>query len=117
MVPRGEWYYELGGRACGPVSADEMAGLAAGGTVRSFTLVWAAGAAGWQPAVGILPKLFETGGPAPHRRPAPGWQKAVAGGLAVLALLSVAAVGAVLLKNRLTRSAAGQPVATRSHTA
>jgi hypothetical protein len=44
-----QWFCALGGRPRGPFAADEMVVLARKGKVRSSTLLWHAGADGWQP--------------------------------------------------------------------
>jgi hypothetical protein len=43
------WFCAIDGRARGPYSADEMLALAHKGNVRTSTLIWRPGAAGWKP--------------------------------------------------------------------
>jgi uncharacterized membrane protein YhaH (DUF805 family) len=56
-----EWYYALGQQRHGPVRENEVARLAAAGTIGRETLVWRAGMEGWEIAQEALP---------PHLRPA-----------------------------------------------
>ena len=43
------WYYAEGGEQRGPVSAEELAGLARAGTVTDQTLIWHEGLPAWEP--------------------------------------------------------------------
>jgi len=56
-----DWYYALGQQRQGPVGENEVARLAAGGTITRETLVWRSGMEGWESAQEALP---------PHLRPA-----------------------------------------------
>lgn len=41
------WYYKLGRRQAGPVSAEDLGGLAEKGTIKPDTLLWHRGLAAW----------------------------------------------------------------------
>lgn len=56
------WFYAANGQQQGPFPEDRLRDLIANGTVRSDTLVWTEGMAGWQRA-GEVPGLMLAGGP------------------------------------------------------
>jgi hypothetical protein len=59
------WYYELDGRAVGPVSEADLKLLAENDTLRPDARAWTEGMAGWQPAAAVVPRAFadvEVGG-------------------------------------------------------
>ena len=49
------WYYALNGQQLGPVSDQDLAKLAASGTINANTLVWRDGQADWQPVATACP--------------------------------------------------------------
>ena len=49
------WYYALNGQQLGPVPEQELARLAAAGSINTGTLVWRDGLADWQPLGAVLP--------------------------------------------------------------
>jgi S1-C subfamily serine protease len=86
-----QWYYELQGRAVGPVPESDLKLLAENGTLKPDARVWSDGMIEWEPAVAVVPRAFaevETGG---------GWnfQHVVALILATAAVASVAILGVV----------------------
>lgn len=56
-----QWYYIRNGQRYGPVPADELARLAATGTLQASDLVWKAGLQEWLPARSIEDLSFSTG--------------------------------------------------------
>ena len=64
------WFYAANGQQQGPFPEAQLRDLIARGTVRSDTLVWSEGMAGWQRA-GEIPGLMPAGG-APPSVPQPG---------------------------------------------
>lgn len=65
-----DWYYADGGRQVGPLGEDDFRRLVDEGRVRSSTLVWHEGMAGWQPLGEVASQL--TAAPGGEGRPAPG---------------------------------------------
>lgn len=51
------WYYALDGKQQGPASEEELARLAASGTITGATLVWREGLGDWQPLSVARPDL------------------------------------------------------------
>lgn len=61
------WFYAANGQQQGPFAEDRFRDLISNGTVRSDTLVWTEGMAGWQKAAEV-PGLMPAGGPPPMAR-------------------------------------------------
>jgi hypothetical protein len=55
-LPLVHWHVASNGQATGPFSAAQLAQAVAAGTLRSDTLLWSAGMAGWM-AAGQVPQL------------------------------------------------------------
>lgn len=49
----GQWYYTKAGQRCGPISDEQLRGLAASGQLQPTDLVWSKGMAKWTPARNI----------------------------------------------------------------
>ena len=58
------WFYAANGQQQGPFGDAQLRDLISNGTVRSDTLVWTEGMAGWQKAMEV-PGLMPAGGPPP----------------------------------------------------
>ena len=63
------WFYAANGQQQGPFPEEQLHDLIARGTVRSDTLVWSEGMAGWQKA-GEIPGLMASAGAPPSISPA-----------------------------------------------
>lgn len=91
------WFYDLNGSPCGPVSESDLAALAADDRIFPYTLVWTDAQIDWQPAGGVLPRLFK-GATADDLRPPIGWwQPALGTGLVCVAMAAVFAAGLTYL--------------------
>lgn len=84
-----KWYYESAGDAVGPVTESGLGAAAENGALAPDARLWSEGMAGWTPALEVLPRVFD--GRATKR--AFGTQWTVAAILAVVAILSLAALG------------------------
>ena len=79
-MPSRSWFYAANGQQQGPFPEEQLHDLIARGTVRSDTLVWSEGMAGWQKA-GEIPGLMASAG-APPSMPQAGGPPAYPGGYA-----------------------------------
>lgn len=79
-MPSRSWFYAANGQQQGPFPEEQLHDLIARGTVRSDTLVWSEGMAGWQKA-GEIPGLMASAG-APPSIPQAGGPPAYPGGYA-----------------------------------
>ena len=57
------WYYAESGNKVGPISEIDMERLASNGTIKSDTLVWSEGMAGWQSYKEVNKELFKDKSP------------------------------------------------------
>jgi len=80
-MPSRSWFYAANGQQQGPFPEEQLQDLIARGTVRSDTLVWSEGMAGWQKA-GEIPGLMARP-PGPPAMPQAGAPPVYTGGQAV----------------------------------
>ncbi len=90
-VPK-KWYYEYQGDAVGPVEEKDLKAAAQNNTLQSDARVWCEGMADWQPAIAVLPRMFD----GVEEAEAPwGLVKTAAVILSTVAVASVIALGGV----------------------
>jgi S1-C subfamily serine protease len=88
-----EWFYEYQGEVVGPVSEKDLRVAAENETLTPKARVWSAGLDDWQPAIAILPRVFD----GLEFGSGFGWQKTTAAVLATVAFASVLAFGGVYM--------------------
>ncbi len=91
------WFYDLNGAPCGPVAESDLGALAADDRIFPYTLVWTEAQVRWQPAGGVLPRLFK-GATADDLRPSISWwQPALGVGMVCVAMAAVTGAGLTFL--------------------
>jgi hypothetical protein len=114
--PPEQWFYELNGEPCGPVTEAELGEMAEEEDIFPHTLVWTDSQTRWLPAGRAVRCLFKGMTHDELVPPPPGWQKWVGMTLVCLAMAAVFAAGLTHLLTEQKKAAAGRTSGTTTAT-